>query len=59
VVRIGKAANEIHKFLRDENIDLLVLKLRQRRLLPDFTTLNLVKIAGRLSCPVLLEPPPV
>jgi hypothetical protein len=32
-------------------------ELRQRRLLPDLTTLKLVTIAGRLSCPVLLDSP--
>ena len=57
VVRLGKLTTEISNFMRDEQIDLLVLKLRRRRLFPDLTTLKLVTIAGRLSCPVLLEPP--
>ena len=57
VVRLGKLTTEISNFMRDEEIDLLVLKLRRRRLFPDLTTLKLVTIAGRLSCPVLLEPP--
>lgn len=57
VVRIGKLAREITAFMSHEDVDLLVLKVRQRRLFPDFRTLKLVKIAGRLSCPVLLDPP--
>ena len=59
VVRLGKFTREITKFMRDEEVDLLVLKLRRRRLFPDLTTLKLVTIAGRLSCPVLLDPPAV
>ena len=57
VVRLGKLTTEISNFMREEEVDLLVLKLRRRRLFPDLTTLKLVTIAGRLSCPVLLEPP--
>ena len=57
VVRIGKLAGEIISFLSNEDVDLLVLNIRQRRLFPDFTTLRLLAIAGRLSCPVLLDPP--
>jgi nucleotide-binding universal stress UspA family protein len=57
VVRLGKFTREITNFMRDEEVDLLVLKLRRRRLFPDLTTLKLVTIAGRLSCPVLLDPP--
>ena len=57
VVRLGKLTTEISNFMRDEQIDLLVLKLRRRRLFPDLITLKLVTIAGRWSCPVLLEPP--
>ena len=57
VVRLGKFTREITNFMRDEEVDLLVLKLRRRRRFPDLTTLKLVTIAGRLSCPVLLDPP--
>jgi len=57
VVRIGNLSREINNFLRDEAVDLLVLKLRRKRLFPDLTTLRLLKMAGRLSCPVLLDPP--
>ena len=57
VVRIGKLTKEINIFMREEAVDLLVLKLPRRRLIPNFTTLRLVRIAGRLSCPVLLNPP--
>jgi nucleotide-binding universal stress UspA family protein len=56
VIRIGKLTNEIKFFMRDEAVDLLVLKLPRRRLIPNFTTLKLVKIAGKMSCPVLLDP---
>lgn len=56
VVRLGKLTREIANFMRDEEVDLLVLKLRRRRLFPDLATLKLVIIARRLSCPVLLEP---
>ncbi len=57
VIRIGKLTKEITVFMRDEAVDLLVLKLPRRRLIPNFTTLKLVKIAGKMSCPVLLDPP--
>jgi nucleotide-binding universal stress UspA family protein len=57
VVRIGKLAKEISAFMSSEDVDLLVLELRQRRLFPDFATLRLLTIAGRLSCPVLIDPP--
>ena len=57
VIRIGKLTNEITLFMRDEAVDLLVLKLPRRRLIPNFTTLKLVRIAGKMSCPVLLDPP--
>ncbi len=58
VVRLGKLTREIANFMRDEDVDLLVLKLRRRQLFPDLTTLKLVTIAGRHSWPVLLDPPP-
>ena len=57
VVRIGKLAGEISALMSCEDVDLLVLELRQRRLFPDFATLRLLTIAGRLSCPVLVDPP--
>jgi nucleotide-binding universal stress UspA family protein len=57
VVRMGKLAKVITAFMRDEAVDLLVLRLRQRRWFPDFTTLKLISMAGRLCCPVLLDPP--
>ncbi len=56
VIKIGKLVKEIAKFIRDEDVDLLVLRLRRSRWFPDFTTLRLRTIAGRLSCPVLLDP---
>ena len=57
VVRKGKLTREITVLMQDEGIDLLVLRQRRRRLLPDLTTWKLVIMAGRLSCPVLLDPP--
>ncbi|MEO6164945.1 MAG: universal stress protein [Candidatus Binatia bacterium] len=57
VVRLGKLTREIANFMRDEEVDLLVLKLRRRWLFPDLTTLKLVIVAGRHSCPVWLDPP--
>jgi nucleotide-binding universal stress UspA family protein len=57
VIRMGKLTREITTFMQDEAVDLLVLKQRQRRLFPDLTMLKLVTLAGRLSCPVLLDPP--
>jgi len=57
VVRMGKLTRGITAFMRDENVDLLVLKQRRRRMFPDLATLKLINIAGRLSCPVLLDPP--
>ena len=57
VIRMGKLTREITTFMQDEAVDLLVLKQRQPQLLPDLKTLKLVTIAGRLSCPVLLDPP--
>jgi len=57
VVRLGKLTREIANFMRDEEVDLLVLKLRRRRLFPDLTTLKLVTIAGQHSYLVLLDPP--
>jgi nucleotide-binding universal stress UspA family protein len=57
VVRMGKLTREIATLVRDEAVDLLVLNQRQRRLFPDLMTLKLVALAGRLSCPVLLDPP--
>ena len=57
VVGTGKLTQVITGFIRHEAVDLLVLKLQRRRLIPNFTTLKLVKIAGKMSCPVLLDPP--
>jgi len=57
VVRTGQLTQVIARFMRDEAVDLLFLKLQRRRLIPNFTTLKLVKIAGKMSCPVLLDPP--
>jgi nucleotide-binding universal stress UspA family protein len=57
VVRIGRPSREIAAFIREEQIDLVVLKLRQRLIFPDWGTSRLIKIARQLFCPVLLDPP--
>lgn len=57
VVRMGRLSKEITALVRHENIDLLVLKQPQRRWFANFATLKLVRLAGRLCCPVLLDPP--
>jgi nucleotide-binding universal stress UspA family protein len=57
VVRTGKLTQVITRFMRHEAVDLLILKLQRRWLIPNITTLKLVKIAGKMSCPVLLGPP--
>jgi nucleotide-binding universal stress UspA family protein len=57
VVRTGRPSREIAAFIGEEQIDLLVLKLRRRLIFPDRGTSRLIKIARRLSCPVLLDPP--
>jgi nucleotide-binding universal stress UspA family protein len=57
LVRMGSLAKEIAAVIREEHVDLLVFKLRKRFVLPDLAALRLLKIARRLSCPVLVGPP--
>jgi len=57
VVKMGKLSREIATLMGHEQVDLLVLKQPQRRIFPDLATLKLVTLAGRYSCPVLLDPP--
>jgi nucleotide-binding universal stress UspA family protein len=56
-VKLGSPVKEIAAITRDENIDLIVLELRTRRLFPDLATLKLLKMVKSLPCPVLLDPP--
>jgi nucleotide-binding universal stress UspA family protein len=57
VVRMGGLAREIASVIREERVDVLVLKLRKRFILPDLAALKLLRIARRLCCPVLIGPP--
>jgi nucleotide-binding universal stress UspA family protein len=57
LIRMGSLAKEIAAVIREEHVDLLVFNLRKRFVLPDMAALRLLKIARRLSCPVLIGPP--
>ena len=57
LIRIGSRVREISAVIREEHIDLLVLKLRKRFMFPDLAALKILRIARRLSCPVLVGPP--
>ncbi|MGH7808900.1 MAG: universal stress protein [Candidatus Binatia bacterium] len=57
LIRMGSLAREIAAVIREEHVDLLVLKLRKRFMFPDLGALKLLRIARRLSCPVLVGPP--
>lgn len=57
LVRMGSLTREIAAVIREEHVDLLVLKLRKRFVFPDLGALKLLRIARRLSCPVLVDPP--
>jgi nucleotide-binding universal stress UspA family protein len=57
LVRMGGLAREMASVIREEHVDLLVLKLRRRFILPDVGALKLLRMARRLSCPVLIGPP--
>lgn len=57
LIRMGGLAREIAAVIREEHVDLLVLKLRKRFVFPDLAAIKLLRIARRLSCPVLVGPP--
>ena len=57
LIRIGGRVREITSVIREEHIDLLVLRLRKRFVFPDLAALKILRIARRLSCPVLVGPP--
>jgi len=57
LIRIGSRVREITAVIREEHVDLLVLKLRKRFVFPDLAALKILRIARRLSCPVLVGPP--
>jgi nucleotide-binding universal stress UspA family protein len=57
LVRMGRLAKEIGAVIREEHVDLVVLRLRKRFVFPDLGALKVLRIARRLSCPVLVGPP--
>jgi nucleotide-binding universal stress UspA family protein len=57
MVRLGKVREEIAAVAREENIDLVVLELRNRFLFPSLRTRKLLKMIDKLPYPVLLPPP--
>ena len=58
LVRVGSLREEIIAAARQENIDMIVLELRNRFLCTNLARRKLLKIIDRLPYPVLLAPPP-
>jgi nucleotide-binding universal stress UspA family protein len=56
-VTLGSTFKEIAELTREENIDLVVLKLRKRFPFTDFATLRILRFMRAFSCPVLLDTP--
>jgi hypothetical protein len=56
-LRMGSLIKEIAAIAEKENIDLIVLELRKRFPFADLAVLKLLKMIGRLPCPVLLDAP--
>ena len=56
LVRLGALAKEIISAARAENVDLIVLELRDRFLFPKLKTRKLLKMINKLPYPVLLAP---
>lgn len=56
-IRMGSLGREMASVIREEHVDMLVVNLRRRFVLPDLGALKLLRIARRLSCPVLVGPP--
>jgi hypothetical protein len=56
-VTLGSRVKEIAATAQEENIDLVVLKLRKRFPLGDWATLRILRFMRALACPVLLDPP--
>lgn len=59
LVRLGTLQKEIVFTARAENIDLIVLELRDGFLFPKLKTRRLLKMIGKLPYPVLLAPPTI
>jgi nucleotide-binding universal stress UspA family protein len=57
LVRVGSLREEIIAAARQENIDMIILELRNRFLFPNRARRKLLKIIDRLPYPVLLAPP--
>lgn len=57
LIRVGSLPDEIIAVARQENIDMIVLELRNRFLFPNLARRRLLKIIDRLPYPVLLAPP--
>jgi nucleotide-binding universal stress UspA family protein len=56
-LRMGTLVKEISAVTEEENIDLIVLELRRRFPFRDSSALKLLKVIGRIPCPVLLNSP--
>ena len=56
LVRLGTLEKEIVSAARAENVDLIVLELRDRFLFPKLKTRKLLKMINKLPYPVLLAP---
>jgi hypothetical protein len=56
LVRLGRLEKEIVSAARAENVDLIVLELRDRFLFPKLKTRKLLKMINKLPYPVLLAP---
>jgi len=56
-VTLGNRVKEIAATTQEENIDLVVLKLRKRFPFADLANLRILRLMRALACPVLLDPP--
>ena len=56
-VVLGSTFKEIAAMTQEENVDLVVLKLRNRFPFTDLATLRILKFTRAFSCPVLLDTP--
>lgn len=57
LVRLGTVRQEIIAVAREENIDFIVLELRNRFLFPNLANRKLLRMIDKLPYPVLLAPP--
>jgi len=56
-VTLGSRLKEIAATTQEENIDLVVLKLRKRFPLGGLANFRILRFMRALPCPVLLDPP--